>query len=100
MIIYLDTDYRCHVENDGTMKEIDLAIEDKCVEYIEGYRFVPPGETWTREDGEVFFGGMWSPWKDSTSLELAQAAADRVQLAADIQNDILLDTIYNLITEQ
>lgn len=86
MLIYLDENYRCHCENDGTMREIDAAFFDgKCRAFIEAYRYVPKGESWKRADGEVFAGEMISPWRSSIypeelqkqyelQLELAKAA--------------------------
>lgn len=75
MTIYIDSDYRCHVSNDGNMREFDLPFFDgKCTEWIESFRFVPAGETWTRGDGEVFKGEMAAPWKDLGSAYAAQTA--------------------------
>lgn len=40
--IYLDSDYKCHLTDDGTMTAIETdAFDGKCDTYIEGYRFVP-----------------------------------------------------------
>lgn len=65
MKLYLDTDFKCHVENDDTMREIETDFfNGKCKRWIESYRFVPQGETWTRVDGEVFSGEMIAPWID------------------------------------
>lgn len=73
MKIYIDYDYKCHVLNDGTMREFDVPFFDgKCDIFIEGYRYVPPDETWEREDGEIFRGEMISPWKDYSELYLDQ----------------------------
>lgn len=73
MTIYLDLDFKCHVTNDGTMRPYETdAFNDKCEAYIEGYRLVPQGETWIREDGTEFIGLMSSPWKNSTQLEKVQ----------------------------
>ena len=75
MKIYIDSDYKCHVLNDGTMREFDVPFFDgKCDIFIEGYRYVPPDETWTREDGEEFRGEMTAPWKDLGNAYAAQAA--------------------------
>lgn len=83
MTIHIDTDYKCHLTNDGTMRAVETAASDgKCDTYIEGHRYVPAGETWTREDGEVFTGEMFSPWVDFATLEEAQRAYEREQLAA------------------
>lgn len=74
MKVYLDADYRCHLTDDGTMKEAETDFFDgKCAAYIEGYRFVPAGESWTRSDGVVFHGEMIAPAEDYGALEKAQA---------------------------
>lgn len=71
--IYLDSDFKCHIVNDGTMMPIETDVFDgKCDAFIEGYRYVPAGETWIRSDGEVFEGEMISPWKDYAELDAAQ----------------------------
>lgn len=81
--IYLDSDFKCHVTDDGTMQAVETDFFDgKCAEYIEGYRFVPAGSTWVREDGAVFEGEMISPWKDWEGLDAAQREYERQQLAA------------------
>lgn len=73
MNIYLDSDYKCHVSNDGTMREFDVpSFDGKCAEFIEGYRYVPEGERWTRSDGQAFRGEMIAPWKDYDQLYKAQ----------------------------
>ena len=73
MKIYTDSEYRCHVSNDGNMREFDLPFfGGKCTEFIEGYRYVPSGETWTRTDGQAFSGEMMAPWKPYTKLYKAQ----------------------------
>ena len=73
MIVYIDNDYKCHVENDGTMTAVQVDFFDgKCKEYVEGYRFIPEGQTWTREDGAVFRGEMRTPLKPMNDLSTAQ----------------------------
>lgn len=65
MIIYLDSDFCCHLTNDGTMQEVETDVFDgKPDEYIKGYRFVPEGQIWTRADGVQFPGAMLAPAKD------------------------------------
>ena len=74
MKIYIDNDYKCHTSNDGTMREFDVPFFDgKCTAFIEGYRYVPQGEIWTRSDGVQFKGVMISPWKEYHILAAAQA---------------------------
>lgn len=77
MKIYLDADFKCHLQNDGTMREIETnEFDEKSKTYIEGYRFIPEGETWIREDGTEFHGEMIAPWKPYELLKMAQDAYD------------------------
>lgn len=81
MTIYIDNDYKCHMSpGDGLTAVETVFFNGKCAELIEGYRFVPAGETWTRSDGTVFAGEMVSPWKDYTELDYAQLLYERQQL--------------------
>ena len=69
MMLYIDNDFKCHITNDGTMTPIETdAFDGKCKRYIEGFRFVPAGETWTREDGVEFQGEMIAPHTDYAVL--------------------------------
>ena len=75
MTIYIDSDYRCHIADDGTRRAFDVPFFDgKCPEWIESYRFVPEGDTWVKENGEMFRGEMVSPWKDLGEAYAAQTA--------------------------
>ena len=81
--IYIDSDFKCHVTHDGTMTAVETDFFDgKCDAFVEGYRFVPEGESWTREDGAVFHGEMAAPWKPWEELDTAQREYER-QLLAD-----------------
>ena len=65
MTIYLDSDYVCHLDNAQGRRAIETDVFDgQPKAYIEGYRYVPQGETWTRSDGVQFQGLMVSPAKD------------------------------------
>lgn len=82
MIIYIDSDYKCYTEPADERVSIETDFFDrKSKAYIEGYRFVPTGCTWIREDGMVFHGEMISPWKDSQTLDLAQSAYEELLIA-------------------
>ena len=76
MLVYIDSDYKCYTAEAEGRRAIETdAFNGKCPEWIESYRFVPEGETWTREDGEEFAGAeMISPWKDLGNAYAAQAA--------------------------
>lgn len=78
MMIYINTDFKCHtVAGDGMTAVETTAFDGKCTAYIEGYRFVPAGKTWTREDGAVFSGEMVAPWKDWEELDKIQREYER-----------------------
>lgn len=80
MTVYIDSEYKCYTSPaDGlTAVETDF-FDGKCRQFIEGYRFVPAGEIWTREDGQVFIGGMIAPFRDYSILEELQAVYDEQQ---------------------
>lgn len=89
--IYIDPEFKCHVADDGTMAAVETDFFDgKCTAFIEGYRFVPAGESWTREDGKVFTGEMVAPWVDYNTLAAVQAQyeADQAELAAAYQEGV------------
>ena len=91
MKIYIDSDFKCHTSAADGLREVETtAFDGKCAAFIEGYRFVPEGETWTREDGVEFAGEMVSPWKDYNVLAayqeqyeemLAELTATQAELA-------------------
>ena len=87
MKIYIDSDYKCSTASAEGRREFDAEFFDgKCKAFVEGYRYVPPGETWTRADGVVFPGEMISPWRDYSILTAAQAAYEQAQSeSADMQ---------------
>ena len=80
MKIYIDSDYKCSTASAVGRREFDAEFFDgKCSAFVEGYRYVPAGETWTRADGVTFAGEMISPWKDYNILAAAQAAYEQAQ---------------------
>ena len=73
MKIYIDSDFKCHVADDGTMIAVETDFfNGKCEAFVEGYRYIPTGKSWTRSDGVSFNGEMIAPWKDYTELDAAQ----------------------------
>lgn len=80
MTIYIDADYKCHTAPGEGLRAVETeAFAGNCTRYIEGYRFIPAGESWARSDGQVFAGEMIAPAEDSRILEAAQAAYEEVQ---------------------
>lgn len=81
-MVYIDSEFKCHTSNDGTMTTIENDFFDgKCTTFIEGYRFVPSGMEWVRSDGKVFRGEMVAPWKDYTTLDAAQRTYEKQLIA-------------------
>ncbi len=97
MVVYIDDENRCHTTNpDGTFREIETTFFDgKCQTFIEGYIFIPSGESWTRDDGFVFRGEMASPWKDYWELDDAQREYERLMIA---EYEALIDELYAEVT--
>lgn len=99
MIIYIDGDFKCHVSAAEGRREIETGFfNGKCPEWIESYRFVPAGETWTREDGEVFAGAeMISPWKDLGEAYAAQTAYVEQQLSTAQAQAVDMQAALNVL---
>ena len=96
MTIYIDPDFRCHTSpGDGLTAVETNAFDGKCRQYIQGYRFVPAGQSWTREDGQMFRGEMVSPWRDSTILDELQAIYEEEQEKAMEEIAALVEEVYN-----
>lgn len=96
--IYIDSEFKCHVAEDGTMTAVETDFFDgKCDAFIEGYRYVPAGESWTREDGEVFTGEMIAPAVDFANLDIAQREHERLVLA---EYEALINELYSEVSAE
>lgn len=81
-VIYIDSEFKCHVTDDGTMTEITTDFFDgKCDAFIEGYRFIPDDQSWINVEGFSSSGEMISPWKPYDELNIAQRAYEQEQYA-------------------
>lgn len=96
MTIYIDADCKCHTAPGVGLNAVETdAFEDKCSRYIQGYRFVPAGQSWTREDGQVFHGEMVAPWRDHAILAELQAIYEEEQAKAVEEIAALVEEVYN-----
>lgn len=78
-VIYIDSEYKCHVTDDGTRKAVETdAFDGKCDAYIGGFCYEDTG-----------MGIAVYPWKDIAELEEAQIAYDREKLA-DAENALAI----------
>ena len=90
--IYLDHDFKCHLTGDGAALAVETAAFDgKCDTFVEGYRFIPAEESWTRPDGTVFRGEMAAPWKDFGALDAAQRSFEQEMIE---QYELLINELY------
>lgn len=73
MIIYIDEQYRCHSEDDGTMTAIETDFfNGKCSAFIEGYVFLPEGKTIEYDSKLTMKGEAIFPWEDIRVLNAYQ----------------------------
>ena len=80
MTIYIDKDFRCFAEPVEGMEAVQTDFFDgKAPGYIEGYRFIPAGHSWTGEDGTVYLGEAAFPVTDWEALDKIQRVYEREQ---------------------
>lgn len=89
MTIYIDKDFRCFAEPGEGMEAVQTDFFDgKAPGYIDGYRFIPAGNSWTGEDGTVYLGEAAFPVTDWEALDKIQRVYERKQIPAlTAQND-------------
>ncbi len=63
IIVYLDSDFCCHVEPAEGRMEYETDFFSGREELIEYYRIIPAGYSWTNKNGDVFAGEMITPIK-------------------------------------
>ena len=78
--IYLDSNFAVHLEQQEGLLPFETDFFDgMCDTLVEGYRIVPDGESWTRQDGKVFAGEMIAPLQWTDVLEAAQGEYEKAQ---------------------
>ena len=79
--IYIDSENKCHVANDGTMTAVETEFfGGKCDAFVEGYCYE------VKENGTAIY-----PWKDYAELDNAQREYERQLLAeyeAALENSV------------
>ena len=69
--IYIDSEFKCHVSDDGTMMAIETsAFDGKCDAFVEGFCY---------DDSKGYV--QIYPWRDYNELDVAQREYEKVQLA-------------------
>ncbi len=96
MTIYIDSDFLCHTTDGDGRRAFDVEFfNGKCAAFVEGYRYVPSGETWTRSDGVEFGGEMISTATDYAKLAAAQEGYDERDAAAVEDLAAVIEDVYN-----
>ena len=96
MTIYIDSDFRCHTSGGEGRRAFDVEFfNDRCKAFIEGYRYVPAGESWTRKDGVKFSGEMIAPAMDYSKLAAAQGGYDERDATAVEELAAVIEDVYN-----
>lgn len=73
MIVYIDKEYNCYASDDGTRRGFETTFfEGKCPKYVEGFKYVPCGETYIDEEGRAFHGEMCIINANHLELQIAQ----------------------------
>ena len=96
MKIYIDNNFLCHLDNDGTRRSFDVPYFDgKCRTFIEGCCFIPAGESWTDGYGKTFYGEIIIPIKLPIILEKVQQQYEinEINYLADLGE--LIEDLYN-----
>lgn len=71
MKIYIDKEFRCYADPADGLRECESTFFDgKSKRFVRGYRYVPDGEIWIRNDGIQFTGEMISPIENPVILNL------------------------------
>lgn len=98
MTVYIDKDFKCHASESAGTTAFDVPFfDDKCVAFIEGYRYIPKGHIWVDSDGCVFFGEMIAPWKDYRELDVMQREYEKKLLA---EYEQLINDLYSEVAAE
>lgn len=114
MKIYIDSDFKCHVAPGEGLREFETTFFSNVPDaYVEGYRYVPSGETWVRKEpiydmnhevvGESeteFIGEMVAPWKPWDELDKILREYERTQnQELTAQNAELVDAMASMVED-
>lgn len=114
MKIYIDSDFKCHTQPGEGLREFETRFFSNVPDaYVEGYRYVPSGETWVRktptydinhevvgESETEFMGEMVAPWKPWDELDKILREYERTQnQELTAQNAELVDAMASMVDD-
>lgn len=80
--IYIDSNFRCHILDDGTMTPVETDVFDAMPNpVIECYRFVLNGHSYTKPNGVTVRGEFIQPFVTEKELDDAQRQYERQLMA-------------------
>lgn len=101
MKIYIDSEFRCYTAPGSGRTEAETDFFDgKAPDYIRGYRYIPRGQRWVREDGRAFAGEMIAPWRPWEALRETQQDYERERLQElENRNEELVAAMAEMVEE-
>lgn len=88
-IIYIDSEYMCHLENGEGRREVETDVFDGKIDaVIPYYRFIPQGEEWKKPKTKEVLHGQFIQATDSVKI-------DRIMQSAYITE---MQDILNILT--
>lgn len=96
MTVFIDNEFKCHTTQTEGLKAVDTSFFDgKCDTFIEGYRFIPAGESWTDKHGIIYTGEKVFPWKSFRELDITQRTYEHEQYLLSLERDTQYLDAYN-----
>ena len=90
--IYLDSNYMCHIDDNGTRQKIVTDVFDSmCEKAIECYRFIPEGQIWEKSKTSILHGPFIQAVTESSSIQ-QQHEIDDSKYTQEL--GALIDEIY------
>ena len=114
MKIYIDSDFKCHTKPADGLREFETKFFSNVPDaYVEGYRYVPDGETWVLktptynmehevvgESETEFIGEMMAPWKPWEELDKILREFEQTQnRELTAQNAELVDAMASMVED-
>lgn len=82
MVIYIDTQYRCHKEAAPDRRPFDIpTLDGKVADYVEGFLYLPDGERTTLPSGAVVEGPYLTAIQPAAALAARQRGEEQRALA-------------------
>lgn len=96
MIVYLDEDFHCHIQNSKTMLKVESSFfDEKCKLFIESWQYIPEGYSWTRDDGLIITGPTYICIDNSSVIYVLQTQYEIDEINHLNELGALIEDLYN-----